>query len=167
MSLPTYDPAVLASYQTRGSPRDRTRAAVVVTGGFALLLAFSFTASGPTSLGYTYPPIALFAVCLSVVWYSALFGVYRLEMTQDSLRWRSLIRRGEVPLTELRRIRNRGSKWAVIERDNGRRISISMREGFPKFADDVRRAAPNANVSIAPPPADSSGYRRYDGEDPT
>jgi len=153
------DPAVVSSYQTRRAPRAALVVPVVLTAVFTWASVEFTRGQGPSPPALeTVLAIAAFAGGVGFIWYLMLFGVYRLELTADSLRWRSTVRSGEVPLTELRRMRPgyRGSNSVVIEPAVRRPIRVVVRDGLPEFVADVRQAVPHLGASFGYP----SGYRR-------
>ena len=152
------DPAVRSSYQTRKRAKVVLAAPVMMTAVFAWLGFYFTQLPGSVPVLETVLITAFFVGCLVSTWYSMLFGVWRLELTADTLRWRSILQSGEVPLTELRRMRPGylGSRAEVIEFARHRPIRVLVRDGLPQFAADVRQAAPHLEVSFAEP----SGYRR-------
>ena len=105
--------------------------------------------------------------------FSVVSAAWRLELTADTLRWRSTLGGGEVPLTELRSIRSgqgrgrlpmfgpaawRARAFAVIDFTTGSRpVSIPVRAGFGLFAEAVRQAAPQLDVDLGD---QATGYRR-------
>jgi hypothetical protein len=102
--------------------------------------------------------LVFLTLLFGAIWHGILSAVQRLELTADTLRWRSVLRSHEVPLTELRRLRpvGRNGRQEVIEFTRRRRLRLGVRPGLKEFAADIKAAAPHVEVTFADPP---TGYR--------
>lgn len=155
----SFDTGVISSYETRQRAVPTgllIRAAI----GIALVCYFLFSGSWTGSL-LGNALFALAALGLAAIGcLQAASMAWRLELTAQSLRWRSAFRSGQVPLAELRSIRpsswsSRRSPVAVIEFTGRRPIRIAVRDGLTLFAADVMQAAPQVKMGLPEP----DGYR--------
>jgi hypothetical protein len=101
---------------------------------------------------------AIAVCCVGSFWYSTLHTAYRLELATDTLRWRSVRGGGEVPISDLRRMRPArvNPKLEIIEFAARRPIRVAAIPGLQRFAAEVQKAAPQLETSFAA----QSGYRR-------
>jgi hypothetical protein len=116
--------------------------------------------------------------CYHLYW--TLFRIaYRLELTQTELRWYAPLRHGRLALTELREVNlalsayTWGNRYSALCEEfttaSGPRVlSWAHRKGFQSFAEDLRRAAPQARIEVSwtarcfQRVPQSSGYERLD-----
>jgi hypothetical protein len=112
--------------------------------------------SAPVGMLLLAAPVACI---LGLFWYLMLHTAYRLELAADTLRWRFVTGDGEVPITDLRRMRPaRGnSKLEIIEFAGRRPVRVIAVPGLQQFAAEVQNVAPQLETSFAA----RSGYRRY------
>lgn len=100
--------------------------------------------------GWSVPLIILVAAPLTWGW--ALFRlVYRLELTDASLRLRAPLATTRVPLAELREIstsRNGNNMGRVVYGRNHRRTLLAGM-GLMDFLERVRPAAPQARIAVS------------------
>lgn len=134
----------------------RFYASVVATSAFlATGLAF-FVA---TSLGWRAVPgvafggVATFVLGLWGGFWTLWRLSFRLETTKTTLRWRSILRRGEVSLSNLRRISAspvtpwRGPRELIVFRvRSGPAIMIMVFDGLIPFVREVEVLAPGVGV---------------------
>jgi hypothetical protein len=154
------DPAVLSSYEN--SRHDWvTKAwtvffgALTLYGPVGLLIRLGADVHSASQAFEALPAFVLYILLFGGIWYLVLTQVTRLELTADTLRWRTRLRRHEVPLTELRRVRPKGgrSRAEVIEFARRRRITVGVRDGLEEFAADIKAAAPQVEVAFADRPS--------------
>jgi hypothetical protein len=155
------DPAVTSSYDARGNAKT-TLVFVIILGFLTLPLVqvLVSVALRPSQVhgARQWLELALLAAPLVLlfgsIWYWVLSAVQRLELTVDTLRWRTLLRRHEVPLTELRRVRPKGRNGGaeVIEFARRRPVRVAVRAGLAEFAADIKAAAPQVEVMLADRP---------------
>ncbi|HKE97663.1 MAG TPA: hypothetical protein VKG45_01825 [Actinomycetes bacterium] len=127
--------------------------------GFAVAWAVAPLLAGDTSavalvLG---PGVGLLAAGWVV--YSKLFrDAYLLELSATELRWYAPLRRGAVPLRELREVRP-GTPWCpapmllvgnvtFTTRSGQTFVADTTARGFGAFVEDLRRAAPDARIDV-------------------
>jgi hypothetical protein len=152
MTAEPLDPSVMARYETSfASGRSLTRlypftalALVIVVAG--LVRGVQETATGLAAL-------LILVGIVGLVWYSVLTRVCLLELTAGTLRWRSRLRSGEVPVTELRRVRLAGQTSqtrmvAIITCDREHLIRVAVTVGFRDFVAALKQAAPQLDVSL-------------------
>lgn len=81
--------------------------------------------------------------------YQNLYRIaYELQCTDNVLTWRSPLRMGTVPVSELRRIYSRRGSLGVVEAADGRRIQIYLHKGFSTFASGLALRSPSIDVSL-------------------
>lgn len=131
----------------------------VVWAGLISVVPFDNYQGPPSTPVFMLLLSALVACFLGWLWYSMLHQAYRLELAADTLRWRFALGGGEVPTSELRRMRPaRGnSKVEIIEFAGRRPIRVIAVPGLEQFAVEVQKVAPQLETSFAA----RSGYRRY------
>jgi hypothetical protein len=163
MSLPADNVEVVASY--RGGDERKTIAQGRGLAVFsALVLAVGFIA--PQFRHSADQDSGEFIIVVLIInafwWYMARRAVYYLELTRDSLRWRSIGRRGEVPLAELRQVRAGQDLFGRVRIEiAGRRpIRVLVSGGLSDFINNVKRAAPQLEGSVDLSSARRSAYRR-------
>jgi hypothetical protein len=144
----TSAPGVLASYRLYAGYRVRV---LLSTGLFG---ALAVTVAVREVLGRSGPPAWFTAIwicgaCWTAYWLLLRLS-YRLELTEDSLKWRTPIRSGSVPLYELVSIRPQtwGSNVLRFKLRAGPPLLIMTRKGSAPFADAVQRAAPGVDVRL-------------------
>jgi len=141
-------------------------------------LVVSFAVVAPLYVGGIDPGALLFgAACLPAIGYVAYFRLFRdaylLELSATELRWSAPLRQGTVPLSELREVRP-GTPWypvpmllagvVTFTTRSGRTVVADVRaRGFEAFAEDLRRAAPEARIHVGRAlfRQDVDGYRRH------
>jgi hypothetical protein len=154
--------AVISSYE--GWPNEK--AATVAVGSFGFLTVFLIVSVLISLVEHPSWPAgskgfeaalsgALLALVFGATWYEILSAVKGLDLTADTLRWRTLLRSHEVPLAELRRVRPKGRKGRVevIEFARRRPIRLGIRDGLVEFAADIKAAAPQVEVTFADQPS--------------
>lgn len=161
MNGPVTDPAVLSSYQARATAVPVL--ALYPAFGTVLIVSISVSAAGNLKNELIGLLIGGASACASIF----LAAIpWRLELTAGSLRWRSTLGGGEVPLSELRSIRfswglprllwffgyvttrRRPQPFAFIEFTGRRPVYIAGRDGLAAFINDVQRAAPQLDVDL-------------------
>lgn len=107
----------------------------------------------------TLNPLAL---VLGLLWCAAVTAIgwaglgkfaYWIELTEQTLRWRTVVRRGQAPLSTVRRIRPQPSPrmrptYQLIEFDHRPHIIVKTRWGITQFAADLVRLAPHVEVEL-------------------
>jgi hypothetical protein len=99
--------------------------------------------------------IGVFLLPTGWLGYLMLFRhVYLLELSDTELRWYAPLRRGAVPLSELREVRP-GGGWmlfagrvAFTTRSGRTFMADVTARGFGAFVEDLRRAAPDARIDV-------------------
>jgi hypothetical protein len=152
----------VSSYAALKRPRALLVAPVALTVAWAVVISVVpfDNYQGPPSAPVFILLLSAFAVCfLGLLWYTMLHRAFQVELTADTLRWRFALGGGEVPISELRRMRpKRGnSKLEIIEFAGRRPIRVIAAPGLQQFAAEVQKVAPQLETSFAA----RSGYRRY------
>jgi hypothetical protein len=145
------DPAVISSYDAGGRAWPWVALAGLVTlpAVWAAVRGLIYDPGGFFDLKVV--PVGMLPVLFySYVWYGTLSPARRLELTVDTLRWRSTLRSHEIPLTELKRMRPaRMGKAEVIEFARRLPIRVAVRDGLDEFEANVRAVAPHVAVTFA------------------
>ena len=122
---------------------------LAVVGGFGIAIILWLTGSSKSPQSPAVLFLIPFGALAFAVGYLFLFRMaYRVELTARSIRWRAPLRRGEVPLEQVLRIR-RGEftlqhrEHAVIEVRGGRKVSVRVNGRFADFALAVAYQAPH------------------------
>jgi hypothetical protein len=88
-----------------------------------------------------------------VVWNGYWFllrVVYRLDLSNDQLEWRTPLRHGTVPLSQLREVRSMrgGGNLAVFVTAGGDSPRALVRRGFSEFTATLQQATPGLQVRL-------------------
>jgi hypothetical protein len=152
MSGQPSDPAVTSSYDVGVNEWSLYGPPVLFTLLFAVVVIWALVRAPLPDL----PLAALFVLIFGSIWYMLLSVVRRLELTAETLRWRSALRSYEIPLTQLRRMRpGRDGRAEIIELAGRRPIRIGVCDGLEEFAADIKAAAPQVEVTFADRPTRS------------
>jgi hypothetical protein len=76
--------------------------------------------------------------------------VHRLELKPDVLCWHGILRSGQIPVADLRRlrsVRSGGSDQLIIEA-SGRRLRVAARHGMEELVAAIQQAAPQVEVTV-------------------
>ena len=91
----------------------------------------------------------LWLIVMPYALYQNLYQIaYELQCSDNLLTWRSPLRTGTVPVSELRRIYSRRGSLGVVEAADGRRIQIYLRKGFSTFVSRLAQRSPSIDVSL-------------------
>jgi hypothetical protein len=127
--------------------------------GLAVGLAVPIVVVATVAAGTWQPDALWLAVAVFVLWVVNVYlwcwlFVDELELddelsSSDALRWRGLLRSGEVPLARLTEVRS--SRWnpyaALIGQEQGRPVMVYLRRrGFVAFAEELGRRSPRARI---------------------
>jgi hypothetical protein len=128
-----------------------------------LLVLAAATAFAPFVLGHaistrSWSELIWVAVVVwfwcSTIWRAA----YRIDVTADTVEFRSILWRRAIPLSRLRSIRGRGSGFAVVRFRGGRVDLYGTVNGWDEFV--TRVTAANRHVRLIGAPADQASARR-------
>jgi hypothetical protein len=116
-----------------------------------LLVLSAATAYSPFVLGHALSARSWFElVWVGVVlwfWCSTIWrAAYRVDVTADTVEFRSILWRRSIPVSRLRSIRGRGSGFAVVRFRGGRVDFYGTVEGWDEFVTGVRAANRHVNV---------------------
>jgi hypothetical protein len=73
----------------------------------------------------------------------AFRAIYRLDLTAAELRWKSLVRSGAIPLSQLESVRFRRAGQVVISSAGRKPLRVAARAGMAEFIADLKQAAPH------------------------
>jgi|GEM_PF-6020962 hypothetical protein len=146
---PPSDQPVRATYQGREGPKRRSlipRAVVFLVFGLFALLPAEGLRSAALLGTEAFDVLGMCCALYDGIRQASL--AWRLDLTADSLRWRSMFRNGEISLTDLQRMRRRWDGVGVIESTARRRLLVDASDRLWGFASDVKEAAPHIDVSF-------------------
>jgi hypothetical protein len=122
-------------------------------GAAFLLLVAPLVGQEVVSPGQSWGGRALFVVWLIAMLYGLYQNLYQLayelQSSDNMLTWRSPLRTGRLPLSELRRIYSSRVSLGVLEAADGRRIQIYAQKGFRTFVSRLVQRNPNIDVSLS------------------
>lgn len=101
------------------------------------------------------PPLLFVLAWIAALGWNAYWFLlrlcYRLDLQDDTLRWRAPLRSGHAPLAGLRALRpaRLSPNIAVFEFVDGPRVLVLARRGFADFSAGVQAAAPQAVVRMS------------------
>jgi hypothetical protein len=128
-----------------------------------LLVLAAATAFAPFVLGHAISARSWFElIWVAVVfwfWFSTIWrAAYRIDVTDDTIEFRSILWRRAIPVGRLRSIRARGSGFAVVRFRGGRVDLYGTVERWDEFV--ARVTAANRHVRLSGAPADQARARR-------
>jgi hypothetical protein len=124
------------------------RPIVLLVYGFCIALGVVMLLSLLAGEGPPAVVAVLWWAVFAAVGYEIFFRTaYRLEIDSDTLVWRSILRSGRIPLSQLRRVRTRSS-IAIFEPMVGRPVATFAVKGFRDFARALANRQPGLEVRI-------------------
>lgn len=147
---------------------------IPILGGFAVIggLLIWASAAGVKGPGWVFTGFW----CGGVVWLSYWYGwrvAWSLQLRENELRWRTFLRSGTVPITEIQRLRpmRSGPSGVVIELAHRRSLLVIAGKGFDAFTAELTRQAPDVPINVSRWtrmferwPVGRSAYRQRDDE---
>jgi hypothetical protein len=117
-------------------------------------IAIAMLAADAAGLNGPPWPFALLwsAACVYITLSFLLRVPYELTLADGLLAWKTPMRSGSVPVSEIRELRPypSGPNAELIQLEDGRRLIVLMRKGFQQFLDDLSRAAPGLSLTVSP-----------------
>jgi hypothetical protein len=119
---------------------------------FAIFAAFAGWLLVRLALGRLDAPLWFVLLWIGAVGWNAYWFLlrlcYRLDLDDRTLRWWAPLRRGEIPLDQLREIRPYGFGTVLFVPAEGRPAAVLVRRGVPAFVAAVQEAAPHVRVTV-------------------
>jgi hypothetical protein len=99
------------------------------------------------------PYVAIWTATVGWVSYWWLRLCYRVDLDERTVRWRTPLRSGRMPLERLRAVRpHRFFVFflgvSVLEFEDGPRVPVRVERGFAEFAEHIRAVAPHVTVTV-------------------
>jgi hypothetical protein len=136
------DGPLLATYEIPGH-RVQMIVGIAITAVISVVFFLPFTISGDIPVAATLGWCGLSGYHC---YYLLTRSVYRLDLHERALRWRTSLRSGRIPLHSLREIRPTRGRGVAFEGTEGRAVHIPALGHFADFATRVQAAAPHVNI---------------------
>jgi hypothetical protein len=103
----------------------------------------------PDRSGFEVVSVLWSLFALAIVYRGVTHWVVRAELTDTAMRWRTLMRHGDLPLADVRSVHTGSfSNMVTVETTEGRRLIFARGPAIRDLVADLRRAVPQVEVDL-------------------